>query len=335
MGSTPPTDCLKGTIPLEEAIIEEIKDAGRPFAFAVMNGEEHMTIAAKNEAEKTKWISLLHTLSKSCRAEANKEKIRILSQIGSGGSSPGGKLLKQTSRLQKSRSLTPKQLAPMTTGDPLNNSSDDDSEMGSAPPEALKPRPISYDRSRSPSPTPPVPPPRPLSKAGSTPPPLSSSDPDEIFQQALLSAVVGNSADSSKDYVLEAPDLTQLTAEQAQEEKRQREAQLLVHLEEQRQLELERRNKEKEIEEKTHEIESKLPDYRRTTFREIAKTETEKAEFERLKTTMTEREAAYFVAAQGENSTIAKEIISSHHQHHTTPTDDSPPENPQPQLENE
>ncbi len=54
MNTSPPQDYLKGTIPLEEAIIEELQDAGKPYAFAVMNGDERITIAAKSETEKGK-----------------------------------------------------------------------------------------------------------------------------------------------------------------------------------------------------------------------------------------------------------------------------------------
>ena len=141
---------------------------------------------------------MLQTISQSCRSEANKEKFRMLSQIG-GVASPNGKLLKQTSRLQKTRSLTPRSLAPVNdnAAKEYHSSDDEDSELVTAN-VATKQRPISYDRSRSP--TPPNPPPRPGSKSY-TPPPTTTTpptppttnndttiDPNEIFEQAGLNS---------------------------------------------------------------------------------------------------------------------------------------------------
>lgn len=329
----PSSDLLKGTIPLEEAIIEDLKDAGRPYAFALLNGEVHVNIAAHTENEKTKWVNLLQTISQSSRSEANKEKFRMLSQIG-GVSSPNGKLLKQNSRLQKQRSLTPRSLAPVNDGaaKDYHSSDEEDSELVAASSVVKQQRPISYDRSRSP--TPPCPPPRPVSKSSSppTPPPSTTIDPNDIFEKAVLAAALNsNSTENSsennglgiaieitkqhdgnntvnKDVVIETPDLNQLSELQKEEARKLREQQIRKEQEELQQAEEEKRRKEKEIEEKTQEINAKLTDYRRTTFREIAQVEAEKAEFEKLKSTMTEREAAHLIASQGEESVFVKEL---------------------------
>lgn len=112
----------------------------------------------------------------------------MLSQIG-GVASPNGKLLKQNSRLQKQRSLTPRSLAPVNdaSGKEYHSSDDEDGELVAASNVAKQQqqqqRPISYDRSRSP--TPPCPPPRPVSKSSSPPtPPPNTVDPNDVFEQA-------------------------------------------------------------------------------------------------------------------------------------------------------
>lgn len=121
-------------------------------------------------------MALLQNISQSGREEANKEKFQRLHQMGTGTASPG-KLLKQNSRI--TRSLTPRQLTPLS-GEPQKDLDDEDDSCSTE----AKPRPISYDRSRSPSPTPPTPPPRPLSKKTPSPLPPEITDPDAIFQQA-------------------------------------------------------------------------------------------------------------------------------------------------------
>jgi hypothetical protein len=124
------------------------------------------------------WMALLQNISQSGRSEANKEKFQRLHQMGPAASSPG-KLLRQTSRLN--RALTPKQLTPLATEGNKDSLSDDDN-FSTATTE--KQRTDTEDRSRSPSPTPPIPPPRPVSRQPLPSPPLESTDPDEIFQQA-------------------------------------------------------------------------------------------------------------------------------------------------------
>jgi hypothetical protein len=206
LNSPPPEESIKGTIPLEEAIIADLPDSGRQYAFAVLNGDVHVNLSCPTQTQKSQvfslspaplhcfscppvpslllqWMSLLQAISQSGRSEANKEKFQRLHQMGPSASSPG-KLLKQNSRLLN-RTLTPKQ-TPVALETNKDYHSDDDNESTATAPTAQKeplPQPQPQEE-RSPSPTPPILPPRPVSRQPTTSPPLESIDPDEIFQQA-------------------------------------------------------------------------------------------------------------------------------------------------------
>jgi hypothetical protein len=49
----PSEEMLKGSISLEEAIIEDLQDAAKPYAFAVLNGDAHVNLACQSGTQKT------------------------------------------------------------------------------------------------------------------------------------------------------------------------------------------------------------------------------------------------------------------------------------------